>query len=79
MKRIDMWVIQIKYTDNNKIVLAESKPCTCCLKVIKKYGISRIWYSTNKGTIECKKTQDIKTKHVSSYSRIYGEPVIKLK
>lgn len=44
----DLFVCRI----NNQGVFRNSKPCAMCHEVMAHVGIKRVYYSTNKGTIE---------------------------
>lgn len=50
----DIWVIQ--YTRSG--ILRTSKPCESCLKVIRQFNITRIFYTDVDGNIEKVKTID---------------------
>lgn len=44
--KISLWVIR-----RSKNKLANSRPCSSCLKSIKQFNIHKIYYSTGEGTI----------------------------
>lgn len=37
------------YRENKKGELSLSKPCNCCLEIIKQVGIRRVYFSTDRG------------------------------
>ena len=44
--------------------LANSKPCVHCLQYIKKFHVTKIYYTTEKGW-KMEKIRDIRTDHIS--------------
>jgi deoxycytidylate deaminase len=48
----------------------DSKPCSECLKYMKKYGVKRICYSNNDGHFIIEKTYEIITNYKTLYYRI---------
>jgi deoxycytidylate deaminase len=46
-----------------------SKPCSCCVSILKTVGIRKVYYSNNEGDIEIDKTDEICTNHLSTYYR----------
>jgi hypothetical protein len=60
-KKLKIIVIR---TDKNGN-LRDSKPCVHCLENMKFFGIKTVYYSTNEGTMEKVKTEDISGDHLS--------------
>lgn len=46
---------------NKQGELRDSKPCSQCKEYIKKKGFKEVYYSTNEGTIEKSKIDDMET------------------
>ena len=53
-----MVVVRVRTIDG-RVVLVDSSPCEICIKMMKIYGIKKVYYSTADGSIECKKINDI--------------------
>ena len=51
--------------------LRDSKPCSHCLDNLKIFGIRSVYYSTNEGTMEKVKTEDINGDHISGRQNSY--------
>lgn len=64
----DIWVIQYKRSG----IIGLSKPCGNCLKMIKRYNISRIYYSTLDGGITMVKTADASSDWMSGAQKVFG-------
>ena len=46
LARCDLYVLRVKRSDcNTKWVLGLAKPCQGCMKLIKKYGINRVFWT----------------------------------
>jgi deoxycytidylate deaminase len=45
--------------------LLQSKPCIHCFNLIKDFGIKKIYYSNDKGSITCSKVNTFVCSHVS--------------
>lgn len=62
-------IIVIRLNKNNE--LKNSKPCSECIKSLKKYGFKNICYST--GSIQnpfiIEKIRDIQNNHISRFTR----------
>lgn len=56
-------LIVVRINDNDKLI--ESKPCEMCTNAMKKFGIRRIYYSTDSGTIHKENLKDFFTEHLS--------------
>ena len=39
--------------------LSDSKPCCMCINLMKRFGINRVYYSTNTGDICCQKISEL--------------------
>ena len=61
MKKYTLYVGRLSKKTGN---FAESKPCNHCLKMIKKYGIKKIVYSTDQGLVK-QKTSQLQSQHES--------------
>jgi deoxycytidylate deaminase len=64
----DIWIIQ--YTRSG--IFGQSMPCESCLRTIKKYNISRIFYTNGNGEITVMKTCDAVSNWVSGAQMKYG-------
>ena len=47
----DLWVIRLRYDKDGELELANSEPCISCLAAVLKYGIRRVFYSKEDGSI----------------------------
>ena len=63
--KISLWVIR-----RSKNKLANSRPCSACLKSIKQFNIHKIYYSTSEGTI-CE--MKVKEFNVSYETRVQNQ------
>lgn len=54
---------------SGKDKLQYSRPCNHCIEFLKKKGFRKIYYSNEKGTIECEYITDMEQKHISSGKR----------
>lgn len=64
----ELYVVRIKYNENNKLVTGMSKPCICCLNKLKKTNITIIHYTADTGIIS-EYLDNMKTNHLSRYYR----------
>ncbi len=56
-----------------RIPMSNSRPCSRCLDLIKRYGIKRVYYSYEKELV-CEKPVQMETTHVSSkYAKPWSE------
>ncbi len=51
---------------SGKDKLKYSRPCDSCIEFLKKKGFRKIYYSNEKGQIECEYIHEMEKKHVSS-------------
>lgn len=61
-------IIVIKVSNSLKM-LGNSRPCNHCIEILKKNNIRKIYYSNEKGEIECEYTNEMENKHESSNQR----------
>ena len=59
--KYDILVVRI----NNTETLVDSKPCSMCIKMMKDYGIRKVYYSNADSTITEQKVADMIPEHVS--------------
>ncbi len=64
IRGLDIIVIRI---GNNK--LQYSRPCNHCIDFLNKKGVRKIYYSNDKGEIECEYIENMEKKHISSGKR----------
>jgi len=57
--------------------LAESRPCNNCILTMISFGIDKVYYSTQAGSIKCEKVQDMILSHVSRGFRTNAEDILK--
>ena len=60
-------IVVLRVNSNGKLL--NSKPCYHCLQILKKIGISKIYYSTEDGEIEVQKIKNMDTDHYSRLKR----------
>lgn len=61
MRHMDLYVVRLGNNDS----MMDSKPCTCCVKALRKMGVKRVYYSCNAGTVRMEKVCDMKSTHLS--------------
>ena len=64
-KKIDIIVYRVGNDDQ----LLESKPCSECIKVLKKFNVKGVYYSKRNGTICYERIRNIKSNHLSQLTR----------
>lgn len=63
---------------NSENTFTESKPCLNCLKMLKKYGIRKIAYTSFDGTIKRYKVNQLKTEHQSLvFEHLHKQKILK--
>jgi len=61
-KHTDILVIRV----NSKGLLVYSKPCVHCIRIMKKFGIKRVYYSIDNGSIQVEHVSKITSTHESA-------------
>lgn len=64
-----MGKIDIMVWRRSSIGVRNSKPCKECTAMMNKYNIRKVYYSMDDGHLRCEKTKNIKTTHLSRFSR----------
>lgn len=61
----------VRVNKNNELI--NSKPCIVCCKLIKRFGIKKIFYSDSNGNIVAKKSSELDDSHISFGTRVLLE------
>jgi hypothetical protein len=64
-KKYNIFVIRI--TSENKLV--NSRPCAMCIKTMRDYGVKKVYYSNDDGSVTCEKTNIMQQTMLSSGMR----------
>lgn len=64
----EIYIVRIKYNENNELVQSMSKPCVHCLEKLKKTNISIVHYTTNNNIVS-EYVDKMTTTHISKYNR----------
>ena len=65
IKGIKMFNVRLKYI-NEELTVGMSAPCCHCCRILKQYGLQRIFYSDNEGNI---KESYLDNEHISRGNR----------
>ena len=58
---------------NNRGELLNSKPCMLCTQYLKNTQLKKIYYSTDEGSIECVKKNQLESEHLSFGCRVQNK------
>ena len=74
LKKYIIWVVRISGNkDLQELNYSNSIPCCECIKVLKHYGMTKVGFSNQQGTIVIKKIDDIEDTHITSSNESYNK------
>lgn len=78
MKKYTLTVVRKCLNPNSGNTFTESKPCLNCLKMLKKYGIRKIIYTSYDGSMKKYKVNKLETEHQSLvFEDLYKKNILK--
>ena len=70
--RYNILVVRIKRTRDvsGNVILGNSRPCAICLNKMKQFGIYRVYYSMDNGSITWEKVCEMVSNHISFANKV---------
>jgi len=65
-KKYTLWVTRLQNDMSCGIKTSVSKPCYYCTKILKEYGIKKVYYTLGDNEIECCKVENLESTHKSN-------------